>query len=108
LTYITYIGREVFDVSVMPKGHTEKLILVDQNGVVRGYYSWSDAVEIDQMKNTIRGLLDGSIPPAEKKTKPVESQAPKAKAPAEEEEPPTGPNATLESPNYEPEEKPAK
>jgi len=101
LTYITYIGREMFDVSVTPKGHSESLILVDQNGVVRGYYSWNDPVEIDQMKKTIRGLLDGSIPPAEKKTKPAEPEQ-ETPAAAEEEEADAGPNATLESPQYEP------
>jgi cytochrome oxidase Cu insertion factor (SCO1/SenC/PrrC family) len=102
LTYITYIGREVFDVAVMPKGHTEKLILVDQNGVVRGYYSWSDPVDVVKMKTTIRGLLDGSIPPAEKKAKPAPSE--EAKKPESElEEEDAGSNATLESPRYEPE-----
>jgi protein SCO1 len=100
LTYITYIGREVFDVSVMPKGHSESLILVDQNGVVRGYFSWDDPVEIDQMKKTIRGLLDGSIAPAEKKAKTAEPEA--TPPPAVEAEEDAGPNATLQSPQYEP------
>jgi protein SCO1/2 len=101
LTYITYIGREVFDVAVTPKGHSESLILVDQNGAVRGYYSWDDPLEIDQLKKTIRGLLDGSIPPAEKKTKPVEPEQTSPPA-IEEEADDAGPNATLESPQYEP------
>jgi cytochrome oxidase Cu insertion factor (SCO1/SenC/PrrC family) len=102
LTYITYIGREVFDVAVTPKGHSENLILVDQNGVVRGYYSWDDAVEIDQMKKTIRGLLDGSIAPAEKKARPAEPEQPLPPRVEEEAEDDAGPNATLESPQYEP------
>jgi protein SCO1/2 len=101
LTYITYIGREVFDVSVTPKGHSESLILVDQYGVVRGYYSWNDPVEIDQMKKTIRGLLDGSIPPAQKTEKPADP-APAPEPAVENESEDSGPNATLESPQYEP------
>ena len=78
LTYISYIGQEVFNVSVMPKGHTEKFILVDQNGNVRGYYGWDDPLEIDQMKKTIRGLLDGSIAPLEK----TEEEPPEAETSA--------------------------
>lgn len=102
LTYITYIGREMFDVTVMPKGHSEKLILVDQNGSVRGYYSWDNALEIDQMKKTIRGLLDGSIPPAEKGAATIQEEPP-VKAPVVEDEPDDGASGTLESPQYEPE-----
>lgn len=102
LTYITYIGREVFDVSVMPKGHTENFILVDQNGVVRGYYTWNDPVEINRLKTTIRGLLDGSIAPAEKQPRAEPPAA--TPAPAEEEDAADdAPRATLESPQYEPE-----
>jgi protein SCO1/2 len=102
LTYITYIGREVFDVTVMPKGHTEKLILVDQNGAVRGYYGWDNAVEIDQMKKTIRGLLDGSIAPLPKPDKSAKTET-SPPTPAPEEEPADAePPATLDSPQYEP------
>lgn len=106
LTYITYIGREVFDVTVLPKGHTEKLILVDQNGVVRGYYGWDNAVEIDQMKKTIRGLLDGSIPPGEKKETPAEEETPATSTPPEDDSDDDAPAATLDASlyNYEPEE----
>lgn len=102
LSYISYIGREVFDVTVLPKGHTEKFILVDQNGVVRGYFGWDDAVEIDQMKTTIHGLLDGSIPPAEKPAKTAVEPAPAARH-AEEEEAASDsePPATLDSALYE-------
>ncbi len=107
LTYITYIGREVFDVTVLPKGHTEKLILVDQNGVVRGYFNWDNAVEIDQLKKMIRGLLDGSIPPAEKPQKPAEEEEPASTPDLEEEEAADDePAATLDASlyRYEPEE----
>ncbi len=99
LTYISYIGREVFDVTVMPKGHTEKFILVDQNGVVRGYYGWDKPLEIDQLKKTIRGLLDGSIAPLEKPEKPVTKESPEI--PQFEEELADETPSTLESPQYE-------
>lgn len=103
LTYISYIGREVFDVSVMPRGHTEKFILVDQNGMVRGYFGWDNPVEIDQMKQTIRGLLDGSIQPLEKEeAEQAEEEQRVEQAPVVEEAPVDDePPATLESPQYE-------
>jgi protein SCO1 len=86
LTYISYIGQEVFNVSVMPKGHTEKFILVDQNGNVRGYYGWDDPLEIDQMKKTIRGLLDGSIAPLEKSAEEEAAEAQAPETPVSEED----------------------
>ena len=42
----------------LPYGHSGALVLVDHNGVIRGYYSYSDEEELDTLRSDIDVLLD--------------------------------------------------
>lgn len=57
LTYIRRVGAEVFKVAVDEKFHTEKLILVDANGEISGYYTWSDDRQFAQLKTDIAKMI---------------------------------------------------
>jgi hypothetical protein len=44
------------DSTKLPMGHTSKFVLVDQNGMIRGYYSGLDKASIKVLKESIRHL----------------------------------------------------
>lgn len=57
LGYIRRVGGEVFGVAVDQKFHTEKFILVNRDGDVVGYYTWTDQSQFDRLKKDIEKLL---------------------------------------------------
>lgn len=57
LGYIRRVGGEVFGVAVDQKFHTEKFILVNREGDVVGYYTWTDQSQFDRLKKDIEKLL---------------------------------------------------
>lgn len=75
-SFLTGQKRKIYDlaqkgyfVAVQAKGdgktapaetftHSEKLVLVDKEGVIRGYYDGTDKVEVDRLILEIRVLLD--------------------------------------------------
>jgi protein SCO1/2 len=65
LGYIRRIGGEMLKVAVEEKFHSEKFILVDQEGNIRGYYNWKDPLEVSKMKQMMDDLLAGTAPPIE-------------------------------------------
>lgn len=53
------LGQDVFKVSVSSKsGHTDRLVLVDRSGRIRGRYRGLDASQVRALKRQIRELLD--------------------------------------------------
>ncbi len=75
MSYITRVGVDIFQVPVAKQGHSENLILIDQQGKLRGYYHWNDANEILALERKISGLLDGSVGPLEEKESEKENDA---------------------------------
>lgn len=57
LPHIRLIGQEVFNVAVEKETHSERLILVDRKGEVRGHYSWSESGQLDKLKKQLEELL---------------------------------------------------
>jgi cytochrome oxidase Cu insertion factor (SCO1/SenC/PrrC family) len=47
-----------------PQFHSDKMVLVDQAGTIRGYFSGIDTAEVAQLQTAIQRLLDESTPPA--------------------------------------------
>ncbi|MEE2937485.1 MAG: SCO family protein [Planctomycetota bacterium] len=59
LTYIRRIGAEIFQQPVDQKFHTERFVLVDPSGEIEGFYTWSEPVQLDRLKKTISGMIEG-------------------------------------------------
>ena len=55
---IQRIGEDMFDVSVEPLGHTERLILIDREGKIRGLFHWEDSQQMTKMREQLRIVLD--------------------------------------------------
>ena len=58
LTYIRRVGAEVFRLAVDEKFHTEKFVLVGDDGAIIGYYSWPEKRQYEKLQADIRKLLD--------------------------------------------------
>ncbi|MGB0595136.1 MAG: SCO family protein [Rubripirellula sp.] len=59
LTYIRRIGAEIFQQPVDQKFHTERFVLVDPAGEIEGFYTWSEPVQLERLKKTISGMIEG-------------------------------------------------
>lgn len=64
LTYIRMIGRDAFQVLVEKQTHSNRLMLVDKWGNVRGKYNWEDPKELETLKKNIAKLMAETTPPA--------------------------------------------
>jgi cytochrome oxidase Cu insertion factor (SCO1/SenC/PrrC family) len=68
-SYIERMAREMFEVSldVTPDGrtHTERLIVADKWGNVRGTFKWNDLGEMTQLRVLVDKLLAETAPPAD-------------------------------------------
>lgn len=62
LLYIRRVGAEVFRLAVDEKFHTEKLVLVDPQGEITGYYDWPEPRQFAQLKTDIRAMLSEAAP----------------------------------------------
>ncbi len=51
------LGDKIFRVTVVPKDHTDRLILVDRAGKVRGWYSARDSVQVNKFKEELKRVL---------------------------------------------------
>lgn len=60
MTYIRRVAAEVYGVAVSEKFHTEKFILVNAEGDVVGYYTWTDPTQFQRLKKDIGRLLSHS------------------------------------------------
>lgn len=57
LTYIKRVGAEMFSTHVAKQVHTERFFLVDGEGNVVRYYTWSDAGQFKKLQEDIRELI---------------------------------------------------
>ncbi len=57
LSYIRRVGGEIFQQPVNKKFHTERFVLVDQQGKIEGMYSWPEEKQFEKLKQVIEGML---------------------------------------------------
>lgn len=57
LNYTTQVGHNYFGVPVARQGHTEKFIVVDRAGNIRGYFHWAKPDEFAKLQKLIDELL---------------------------------------------------
>jgi cytochrome oxidase Cu insertion factor (SCO1/SenC/PrrC family) len=60
---VVHLGQDVFQVTVGPKLHTERVILVDKGSNVRGMYTTSDPNQMLALHRKIKELLAEESPP---------------------------------------------
>jgi cytochrome oxidase Cu insertion factor (SCO1/SenC/PrrC family) len=51
------LGEKIFHVTVVPKDHTDRLIIVDRKGQVRGTFRATDPTQVAMFKKEIKKLL---------------------------------------------------
>lgn len=71
LKYLRRVGAEIYLVPVDKQVHSEKLIVVDRWGKVRGRYHWEEAAGIAELKRQVKSLLAEKSPPAEGPEQPA-------------------------------------
>lgn len=57
LTYIKRVGAEMFSTHVAKQVHTERFFLVDSEGNVVKYYTWSDPGQFKKLQEDIENLI---------------------------------------------------
>jgi cytochrome oxidase Cu insertion factor (SCO1/SenC/PrrC family) len=65
LSYIKRLGEEVFDISVDRLTHSERLLVADKWGHVRGAFAWNDLSQMTQLRVLVDKLLAEKEPPAD-------------------------------------------
>ena len=68
LIYIRRVAGELFSVALDKQTHTERLIVCDKWGNIRGTFHWNKLDEITELKLLVDKLLTETQPPAEKGT----------------------------------------
>lgn len=63
LIYIRRVASEVFNVPLDKQTHTEKLIVCDKWGNIRGTFAWNKLDEMAQLRLLVDKLLDETTPP---------------------------------------------
>ncbi len=72
LIYIRRIASELFSVALDKQTHTERLIVCDKWGKVRGSFLWNKLDEMAQLRILVDKLLEEAEPPAAEETKASE------------------------------------
>lgn len=57
MDYIRRVGSEMYSIGVERRGHPEKFALVDANGKIYGYYTWSDAGQWQALQSDMAKLI---------------------------------------------------
>ncbi len=57
MDYISRVGSEMYEIGIMRRSHPEKLALVDANGKIYGYYTWSDAGQWQALQRDMAKLI---------------------------------------------------
>lgn len=57
MDYISRVGSEIYQIGVLRRGHPEKFALVDANGKIYGYYTWSDAGQWQALQSDMAKLI---------------------------------------------------
>lgn len=60
LTYIRRVGAEVYKQPVNKQFHTERLVLVDPEGEIEGFYNWPEPAQFEKLKERIRAYIDAA------------------------------------------------
>lgn len=76
LAHIQRIGAEMYSVPVDKLTHSEKLIVVDRWGKVRGKFHWSKTEELAQLRLLVDRLLVEKEPPADPPAAPRPADSP--------------------------------
>jgi len=63
--YIKRVGEDIFKMAVRPGVHTERLIVVDRSGEIRGAFHFQNPVEMKELRSTVNELLEEVPPTAE-------------------------------------------
>ena len=66
LIYIRRVAGELFSVALDKQTHTERLIVCDKWGKIRGTFHWNKLDEITELKLLVDKLLAETEPPADK------------------------------------------
>lgn len=74
LVYVRRVGAEMFQLPVDRQSHSEKLIVMDRWGKIRGRYHWDRAEQAAEMKHKLSQLLGEKSPPPEEPVKQVRPQ----------------------------------
>lgn len=74
LIYIRRVASEIFNVPLDKQTHTEKLIVCDKWGKIRGTFMWNKLDEMAQLRLMVDKLLDETEPPADEETKSPKSE----------------------------------
>lgn len=57
MDYISRVGSEMYTIGVVRRGHPEKFALVDADGKIYGYYTWSDAGQWQALQRDMAKLI---------------------------------------------------
>ncbi len=63
INYIRRVGAEVYFLSVEKQSHSERLLVVDRWGKIRGGFHWNRPEEIRNMRRLLKELLAETEPP---------------------------------------------
>ncbi len=63
MTHIRQIGADAFHLFVAPQTHSNRLMLIDKWGNLRGRFDWQDPRELESLKKKIKKLLRETSPP---------------------------------------------
>jgi cytochrome oxidase Cu insertion factor (SCO1/SenC/PrrC family) len=85
LLYIRRIAAEIYQVPLDKQTHTERFLVTDKWGKLRGTFHWSKPAEITDMKLLLDKLLAETSPPEEPKDVPAGNESAKPQVEVEEE-----------------------
>jgi protein SCO1/2 len=88
--YIARVGAEMFSVVTEKQSHSEKLVVSDKWGNIRGYFYWNNPAEMADLRKTLDKLLAETEEPAEFKNKQEAAVAPAETEETSTSEAPTG------------------
>lgn len=57
MDYIERVGSEMYSIGIVRRGHPEKFALVDAEGKVYGYYTWSDPAQWQALQADMAKLI---------------------------------------------------
>ena len=74
LMYIRRIAAEIYQVPLDKQTHTERFLVTDKWGNLRGQFHWGKPEEMTDMKLLLDKLLAETSPPEQKKDMPVKNE----------------------------------
>lgn len=55
--YIERVGKDIFKLPVQHRGHSERLVVIDRQGKIRGAFHFKNAEEMQQLRELVNTLL---------------------------------------------------